>query len=68
MAKRKQDDEGKRKRQEDEELRAHYAEYKKSFTAADLQKYTVFEKGIPAEKVLADMEKIYGDHRRKKKM
>ena len=60
MAKRKQDDEGERKKQEDEELRALYAQYKKSFTAADLQKYTVMEKGIPAEKAKEIVKFIKG--------
>jgi hypothetical protein len=41
------------------ELQAIYAQAQREFTAADLQKYTVIEKGIPAEKVLAAMEKIH---------
>jgi hypothetical protein len=40
------------------ELRRIYAEARKEFTAADLQKYTVIEKGVPAEKVLAKLEAI----------
>ncbi len=39
-------------------LRALYAKYRKKFGAADLQKYTDLEEGIPLEQVIADMEKI----------
>jgi hypothetical protein len=40
-------------------LREIYARARKQFSAGDLQKYTVIEKGVPMEKVLADMEKIH---------
>jgi hypothetical protein len=40
-------------------LRQIYAIYRKQFSAADLQKYTVEEEGIPAEQVLAEMEAIH---------
>lgn len=36
-----------------------YAKFRKVFTAADLQKYTEIEAGIPAEQVLAEMEAIH---------
>jgi hypothetical protein len=39
-------------------LKTIYAKAHKAFTAADLQKYTVIEEGIPAEQVLAEMEAI----------
>jgi hypothetical protein len=39
-------------------LKTIYAKARKAFTAADLQKYTVIEEGIPAEQVLAEMEAI----------
>lgn len=45
--------------QEDEGLRAAYARIRAAFTAADLQKYTEVEPGIPAEQVLAEMEEIH---------
>jgi hypothetical protein len=41
-----------------ESLKSIYARLRKAFTAADLQKYTVIEEGIPAEQVLAEMEAI----------
>jgi hypothetical protein len=43
---------------EDEELKAIYAKMREEFTAADLQKYTEIEEGIPAEVVLAELEAI----------
>lgn len=48
-------------------LKALYAEYKRQFSAADLQKYTVIEEGIPAEQVLAEMEEIHRKYSRGKK-
>jgi hypothetical protein len=44
---------------QDPELRALYAKYRQEFSAADLQKYTEIEPGIPAEEVLAEMEEIH---------
>jgi hypothetical protein len=41
-----------------ESLRSIYARLRKEFSAADLQKYTEIEEGIPAEQVLAEMEQI----------
>jgi len=37
-------------------LRAIYAKARREFTAADLQKYTEIEVGIPLEKIIEDME------------
>ncbi len=48
------------------ELKVIYAQARREFTAADLQKYTVIEKGVPAEKVLAEMEEIQRRYSRKK--
>ena len=48
------------------DLESLYVEMRKQFTAADLQKYTVNEKGIPARKVLAQMEKLHQDYLKKK--
>jgi len=39
-------------------LREIYAIYRKQFTAADLQKYTVNEPMVPAEQVLAELEAL----------
>ena len=37
-------------------LRQIYAQYRREFTAADLQKYTVDEPSVPMEQVIAEME------------
>jgi hypothetical protein len=45
-----------------------YAAAHRAFTAADLQKYTVIEEGIPMRMVLAEMEAIdreYAKNRRR---
>ena len=39
-------------------LREIYARAREEFTAADLQKYTVLEEGIPVRKVIEKMEAI----------
>jgi hypothetical protein len=41
-----------------DDLKTIYAKVRRTFTAADLQKYTVIEEGIPLEQVIADMEAI----------
>ena len=41
------------------DLRAVYDRLRREFSAADLQKYTVIEAGIPLEKVIAEMEEIH---------
>ncbi len=51
-------------------LKEIYAQIRKEFTAADLQKYTVDEPMVPMKKVLAQMEAIHQEEtqkRRKKK-
>jgi len=49
----------------DKELKALYAKMRKEFTAADLQKYTVIEKGVPLEKVISQMQKVHQQHKPK---
>jgi hypothetical protein len=47
-----------------------YARLRKAFTAADLQKYTEIEEGIPMEQILAELEAIQREEtqaRKKKK-
>jgi hypothetical protein len=66
MAKRKNDKPGQRKNNKNKDLQALYAKARRQFTAADLQKYTVIEKGIPLERVIADMEKIQKNYKPKK--
>jgi hypothetical protein len=48
-------------------LKQAYAASRENFTAEELQKYTVNEKGIPAEQVLAEMEEIHRKYSRKAK-
>lgn len=48
-----------------DDLPAIYAKLKKAFTAADLQKYTEIEPGIPAEQVLAELEAIHREEMEK---
>jgi hypothetical protein len=59
MARKKKQNKGKSSRKKPETLREIYARIKREFSAADLQKYTVIEEGVPAEQVLADMRKIH---------
>jgi hypothetical protein len=51
---------------EAKDLQALYARKRKEFSAADLQKYTEIEEGVPAEQVLAEMEEIYRKFSRKR--
>jgi hypothetical protein len=39
-------------------LKALYAAARRAFTAADLQKYTEIEEGIPVRQVLAELEAV----------
>ncbi len=53
-----------------DDLPTIYAKLRKAFTAADLQKFTEIEPGIPMEQVLAELEAIQHEEtqkRRKKK-
>jgi hypothetical protein len=47
--------------------KAIYAKALKAFTAADLQKYTEIEPGIPAEQVLAELEALDREEAEKRK-
>ncbi len=40
-------------------LREIYARLREMFTAADLQKYTEIEEGIPMERIIAEMQAIH---------
>ncbi len=53
-----------------DDLKTIYAKVRRSFTAADLQKFTEIEEMEPAEAVLADLKRIHREEmqkRRKKK-
>lgn len=49
-----------------DDLPTIYAKLRKAFTAADLQKYTEIEPGIPADQVLADLEAIHREETEKR--
>ena len=66
MAKRKTNN-GQTESTDDAKLKAIYAESRKKFSAADLQKFTVVEKGIPLRQVIAEMEDIHRTITQKKK-
>jgi hypothetical protein len=50
-----------------DDLRTIYAKALRAFTAADLQKFTEIEPGIPAEHVVAEMEAIDREETEKRK-
>jgi hypothetical protein len=43
----------------DKELQAMYDQIRREFTAADLQKFTETDEGIPVDDVIVEMEKIH---------
>ncbi|MHB1422671.1 MAG: hypothetical protein ACYC3I_05640 [Gemmataceae bacterium] len=50
-----------------DDLPTIYAKALRAFTAADLQKYTEIEPGIPAEQVLAELEAMDSEETEKRK-
>jgi hypothetical protein len=50
-----------------DDLKTIYAKVKRSFTAADLQRFTEEQKGIPAEEVLAKLDEFARQPTRKRK-
>jgi hypothetical protein len=67
MAKRKPNKPRRKLSKEEQRLKAIYAKSRREFSAADLQKYTVIEEGIPIEKVMADLEATHREFMRKRK-
>jgi hypothetical protein len=67
MAKRKNNRAQKSSSSNHKQLQALYDKYRQEFSAADLQRYTECEEGIPADKVLAELEGLYREHSRKKR-
>jgi hypothetical protein len=63
MPKRKNDKLKKSRPKKDKELQAIYDQIRREFTAADLQKYTEIEEGVPLRQTLAELEEM---HRRSK--
>lgn len=50
--------------EDDPGLKALYEQKRKEFSAADLQKFTEIDEGIPAEDVIAELEEIHRRHAR----
>lgn len=48
-------------------LKTLYAAARRAFTAADLQKYTEIEEGIPAHQVLAELEAVDREESQKRR-
>ena len=65
MAKRKNDKSRKSPPKKDEVLANFYAKHRREFSAADLQKYTEIEEGVPLKEVIAECEEIHRKHGRK---
>jgi hypothetical protein len=59
MAKRKENKSKRSQSEEDKRLQAIYAQSRKEFSAADLQKFTELEECVPFEKVIAELEKLH---------
>lgn len=66
MAARKSKASTRRPTKEARRLRAVYARSRAQFTAADLQKFTEVEEGIPFATVLAKLEKIHRGARKQR--
>ena len=70
MAKRKNDGIRILRVKKGDSLKTIYAKARRSFTAADLQKFTEIKEGIPMKQILAELEAIQREQpqqRRKKK-
>jgi hypothetical protein len=68
MGRKKKDDIPRLVVPENATLRQIYAKYRQEFTAADLQKYTEIEEGIPAEQLLEKLEEIHRKATKRKKL
>jgi hypothetical protein len=66
VAKRKPNKPRRKLSKEEQRLKAIYDKSRREFSAADLQKYTVIEKGIPFAKVIKAMERIQKSYKPKK--
>jgi len=48
-------------------LKTIYAKARRAFTAADLQKYTEIEEGIPFDRIIAELESIQREEMKKRR-
>ena len=66
MANRKNDKPQRTPSRKKKELQAVYDRVRREFSAADLQKYTEIEPGIPFAQVLAELEETHRQTKRKR--
>jgi hypothetical protein len=66
MAKRQTEKSRRPKSKEEMRLEAIYSKSRRAFSAADLQKFTVEENGIPLQKIIVEMERIQGSQKRRR--
>jgi hypothetical protein len=66
MAKQKNEKPRQSQPKKNKELRAIYDRVRRDFTAADLQKYTEIEGGIPLKQVIAELEEIHCKTKRRR--
>jgi hypothetical protein len=50
-----------------DDLKTIYAKARRAFTAADLQKYTENEEGIPFDQIIAECERIQREWSKKRR-
>jgi hypothetical protein len=50
-----------------DDLKTIYAKVRRAFTAADLQKYTEIEEGIPFDQIIAECERVQREWTKKRK-
>jgi hypothetical protein len=67
MAERKKDQVPVLRIKKGDSLKTIYAKARRAFTAADLQKYTELEEGVPAEQILEELEAVDREEIRKRK-
>jgi hypothetical protein len=66
MAKRHDNHSRRPSNKEKAKLKAIYEKSRADFTAADLQKFTQLDEGIPFEKVLSELEELHRKRKRKR--
>jgi hypothetical protein len=66
MAKRKNEKARTINAKKSNEIQAIYDRVRREFSAADLQKYTEIEPGIPLGQVIADLEEVFRKSKRKR--
>ena len=67
MSEQKNDKSRRSKAKVDKKLQAIYDKSRREFSAADLQKFTEIEEGIPFQEVIAELEKIHRETTKRKR-